>query len=75
MVAEETPVCDFDRPAIDFDLPAVDGRRYTLADCRGERGIVVVFLANRCKIGHWPNRGASSPARILRRRFRCHQSE
>lgn len=48
MVAMETPVCDFGQPAIDFDLPAADGRRYTLADCRGERGTVIVFMCNHC---------------------------
>lgn len=48
MVSLETPVCDFGRPADDFDLLGVDGKRYTLADCRGERGTLVMFICNHC---------------------------
>lgn len=48
MVSLETPVCDFDLPAPDFDLPGIDGRRWTLADCRGENGVLVMFICNHC---------------------------
>lgn len=48
MAAIETPVCDFGWPAPDFRLPGVDGREWTLADCRGERGTLVVFICNHC---------------------------
>ncbi|MDR2189219.1 MAG: thioredoxin family protein [Azonexus sp.] len=48
MAALNPPVCDFGRPAVDFALPGVDGRRYTLADCRGERGLLVMFICNHC---------------------------
>lgn len=48
MVSLETPVCEFGKPAIDFDLPGVDGRRWTLQDCRGENGILVMFICNHC---------------------------
>ncbi|HHH40280.1 MAG TPA: thioredoxin family protein, partial [Sedimenticola sp.] len=48
MVSLETPVCDFGRPAIDFDLPGVDGRRWTLQQCRGEKGLLVMFICNHC---------------------------
>lgn len=48
MAAKETPICAFGASAPDFSLPSVDGRRYTLADCRGERGTVVVFICNHC---------------------------
>lgn len=48
MVALETPVCEFDKPAIDFDLPGVDGQRWTLARCRGENGLLVMFICNHC---------------------------
>jgi len=48
MVALNPPVCDFGLPAIDFDLPGTDGRRYTLADCRGPNGLLVMFICNHC---------------------------
>ncbi|MDD2665172.1 MAG: thioredoxin family protein [Dechloromonas sp.] len=48
MVALNPPVCEFGRPAIDFDLPCTDGRRYTLADCRGPNGLLVMFICNHC---------------------------
>ena len=48
MARTETPVCDFGRPAVDFDLPGTDGRRYTLADCRGPNGLLVMFICNHC---------------------------
>ena len=48
MVRTETPVCDFGRKAVDFDLPGVDGRRYTLADVKGENGLLVMFICNHC---------------------------
>ena len=48
MVALNPPVCDFGRPAIDFDLPGVDGKRYTLASCRGPNGLLVMFICNHC---------------------------
>ena len=48
MVSLETPVCDFGRPAIDFALPGVDGRTWTLEECRGEKGLLVMFICNHC---------------------------
>lgn len=48
MVSLETPVCDFGRAAVDFALPGVDGRTWTLADCRGEKGLLVMFICNHC---------------------------
>ena len=48
MVSLETPVCDFGRPAVDFALPRVDGRIWTLEDCRGENGRLVMFICNHC---------------------------
>lgn len=48
MVSLETPVCDFDKPAIDFALPDVDGKLRTLEDCRGEKGLLVMFICNHC---------------------------
>ncbi len=48
MVSLETPVCDFGAPAIEFALPGVDGRQWTLQDCRGEKGLLVMFICNHC---------------------------
>lgn len=48
MISLETPVCDFGRPAIDFALPGVDGRTWTLQECRGEKGLLVMFICNHC---------------------------
>ena len=48
MVSLETPVCEFGRPAIDFSLPGVDGRTWTLKDCVGEKGLLVMFICNHC---------------------------
>ena len=48
MVRMETPVCDFGQAAIDFSLPGVDGRHWSLQDCRGENGLLVMFICNHC---------------------------
>ena len=48
MAAKETPVCDFGTPAADFSLPDPAGRVWTLGECRGERGTVVMFICNHC---------------------------
>ena len=48
MVSLETPVCDFGAPAIDFELPGIDGKNWTLKDCAGEKGLLVMFICNHC---------------------------
>jgi peroxiredoxin len=48
MAALETPVCDFGKPAPDFALLGVDGRTWTLADCMGENGLLVMFICQHC---------------------------
>ncbi len=48
MVSLETPICDFGLPALDFALPGVDGRVWTLEQCRGEKGLLVMFICNHC---------------------------
>ena len=48
MVSLETPVCEFGKPAIDFDLPGVDGNNWTLEQCRGPNGLLVMFICNHC---------------------------
>lgn len=48
MVSLETPVCDFGASAIDFSLPGTDGKIWSLDDCRGENGLLVMFICNHC---------------------------
>ena len=48
MAAVETPVCDFGWKARDFDLEGSDGRRYRLADVKGPKGTLVMFICNHC---------------------------
>ena len=48
MVSLQTPVCDFSKPAVDFSLPGTDGKVWTLEDCRGEKGLLVMFICNHC---------------------------
>lgn len=48
MVALNPPVCEFNAPAIDFSLPTPAGDMHTLNDCRGESGLVVMFICNHC---------------------------
>lgn len=48
MVSLETPVCEFDKAALDFSLAGVDGKNWSLADCAGEKGLLVMFICNHC---------------------------
>ncbi len=48
MVSLETPVCEFGLDAPDFNLPGVDGRNWTLEECAGEKGLLVMFICNHC---------------------------
>lgn len=42
------PVCNFGEPAHEFSLPATDGKTYRLADLKGVKGTVIVFMCNHC---------------------------
>lgn len=48
MVRMETPVCEFGKPAPDFALTGVDGRVWTLEQCHGPNGLLVMFICNHC---------------------------
>lgn len=48
MVSTETPICEFGKPAIDFSLPGTDGKIWTLDYCRGENGLLIMFICNHC---------------------------
>jgi peroxiredoxin len=48
MTLTRTGICDFGWKARDFALEGVDGRTHTLADVRGPKGTLVVFICNHC---------------------------
>ncbi len=48
MVSTETPICNFNTPAIDFNLKGTDGEIHTLESCKGENGLLVMFICNHC---------------------------
>ena len=48
MVSLETPVCDFGLPAIEFALPGVDGKTWSLQQCKGPKGLLIMFICNHC---------------------------
>lgn len=48
MVALNTPVCEFGAPAIDFRLKDTNGELWTLNKCKGEKGLLVMFICNHC---------------------------
>ena len=48
MISTQTPICDFNTPAFDFSLKGVDGKIHTLDSCRGEKGLLIMFICNHC---------------------------
>jgi len=48
MALMQAPVCDFGAPAPDFSLRGIDGNTWSLAECRGKRGTLVMFICNHC---------------------------
>ncbi len=48
MALMQPPVCDFGAMAIDFKLPGIDGNIWSLEDCRGKNGTLVMFICNHC---------------------------
>jgi peroxiredoxin len=47
-MAVQTPEPALGSSAPDFVLPAVDGRTLARDQCRGERGLLVMFICNHC---------------------------
>jgi peroxiredoxin len=47
-MAEQAPHAELGFKAPSFTLPATDGKTYSLADLKGERGTVVMFICNHC---------------------------
>lgn len=48
MVSTYTPICDFGAVAPDFRLTGIDGKTWTLEQCRGPQGLLVMFICNHC---------------------------
>lgn len=48
MVSLQTPVCDFGWKAPDFELEGADGKNWSLANVRGSKGTLVMFICNHC---------------------------
>jgi peroxiredoxin len=48
MVLSTADICPFGWRARDFALKGVDGNTYSLAEVRGPKGTLVVFICNHC---------------------------
>ncbi|MCO7225248.1 thioredoxin family protein [Pleionea sp. CnH1-48] len=48
MAKLQTPRCEFGLQAPNFILPGVDDKQWTLEQCRGATGILVMFISNHC---------------------------
>lgn len=44
----KTDICDFGAQAPSFDLPDLDGTMRSLADVKGEKGLLIAFICNHC---------------------------
>jgi len=47
-MAVTQPICDFGWKAPDFGLEGVDGRSHSLAEVRGAKATLVMFICNHC---------------------------
>ncbi len=48
MVRLETPVCDFGQKAKEFNLLGIDGQPWSLQQCLGPKGLLLMFICNHC---------------------------
>lgn len=48
MVSLNPPVCDFGAKAPDFKLLGVNGKIWTVQECMGRNGLLVMFICNHC---------------------------
>ena len=48
MVLLTSEECNFDLEATDFNLPGVDGRNWSLQQCMGRNGLLIMFICNHC---------------------------
>ena len=78
MALSKTGICDFGWKARDFALKGVDGKTYTLADVRGPKGTLVVFICNHCPYVKASIGRIVAEAEALREigdRHNCHHAE
>jgi peroxiredoxin len=47
-MAVHPPICNFGWKAPEFALTGTDGKTYALADIRGDKGTLVMFICNHC---------------------------
>jgi peroxiredoxin len=48
MALTKTPVCDFGKKAEDFKLKSINNKVITLADVKGEKATLIMFICNHC---------------------------
>jgi len=48
MTLTSTPVCEFGETAPNFNLLGIDGRLWSIEECRGAKGLLVMFICNHC---------------------------
>ena len=48
MAVTQTPAGELGWNAVDFRLPATDGRDYALADIKGPKATLIMFICNHC---------------------------
>ena len=48
MVLTKTPICNFGEKAHNFNLIGVDGKSYSLEECSGKNGTLIMFICNHC---------------------------
>lgn len=48
MALVKSPVDELGKKAPEFRLLGIDGQYYSLADCKGENGLLVMFICNHC---------------------------
>ncbi len=48
MVLTKTPICNFGEKPHSFQLKGVDNKLYTLEDCLGKNGTLIMFICNHC---------------------------
>ena len=48
MTKLSTPVCNFGENAHDFDLKGIDENMWSLNKCKGNKGLLVMFICNHC---------------------------
>ena len=48
MTLKYTPICEFGKKIVDFSLPDFDGKNFSLSDCIGNNGTLIMFICNHC---------------------------